>query len=283
MSESQAFLMCEEPYPSLLFADTPSSLQSSETQSANKAASISLAQARANAAALGHKPYRKPSIRTIDSCRSRRGSGMSDEYVYYNDGPMPPSIQVQGCSNGYPEYYQMPAPLLGPRRSSSYHEQPSLQVQTHQAMYRRASESSMYVDPNLQYLGVPGASAVMSTSRASVDSLNDIHYAAQQLRLDPSEQQMVKSEPAHDWPEKMGEERGSGNIQYDNAVGGLCGWLDEECDSWYTGGCEGREADLGLLLEEEGRGGTRGGGGGEGEGFSGWAGWGGPGAESGYA
>ncbi|WVF70687.1 hypothetical protein IAT40_005480 [Kwoniella sp. CBS 6097] len=71
MSESQAFLI---------------SLQTTDTQIASKRP-VSLAQARANAAALGHKPYRRPSIRTIDSCRSRRGSAVSDDgYIHYADG-----------------------------------------------------------------------------------------------------------------------------------------------------------------------------------------------------
>ncbi|OCF32901.1 hypothetical protein I316_05538 [Kwoniella heveanensis BCC8398] len=71
MSESQAFLI---------------SLQTTDTQIASKRP-VSLAQARANAAALGHKPYRRPSIRTIESCRSRRGSAVSDDgYIHYADG-----------------------------------------------------------------------------------------------------------------------------------------------------------------------------------------------------
>ncbi|WVQ97056.1 hypothetical protein IAU59_004166 [Kwoniella sp. CBS 9459] len=79
MSESQAFLI---------------SLQTTDTQIASKRP-VSLAQARANAAALGHKPYRRPSIRTIDSCRSRRGSAVSDDgYIHYADGSIGMSMNM---------------------------------------------------------------------------------------------------------------------------------------------------------------------------------------------
>ncbi|WVR05673.1 hypothetical protein IAU60_002695 [Kwoniella sp. DSM 27419] len=74
MSESQAFLI---------------SLQTSDTQLASKRP-VSLAAARANAAALGHKPYRRPSIRTLDLCRSRRGSAVSDDgYLQYIESQYP--------------------------------------------------------------------------------------------------------------------------------------------------------------------------------------------------
>ncbi|WWC60500.1 uncharacterized protein I303_103073 [Kwoniella dejecticola CBS 10117] len=81
MSESQAFLI---------------SLQTSDTQLANKRP-VTLAQARANAAALGHKPHRRPSIRTVDSYRSRRGSAVSDDgYIHYavSDDPSAMSMPM---------------------------------------------------------------------------------------------------------------------------------------------------------------------------------------------
>ncbi|WWC88000.1 uncharacterized protein L201_002902 [Kwoniella dendrophila CBS 6074] len=93
MSESQAFLI---------------SLQTSDTQLANKRP-VSLAQARANAAALGHKPYKRPSIRTIDtSCRSRRGSAVSDDgYLQYanemNNNNSSTGMEISSSMTNYDE------------------------------------------------------------------------------------------------------------------------------------------------------------------------------------
>nr|XP_031858741.1 uncharacterized protein CI109_005836 [Kwoniella shandongensis]KAA5525813.1 hypothetical protein CI109_005836 [Kwoniella shandongensis] len=158
MSESQAFLI---------------SLQASDTQLQSKR-SVSLSQARANAAALGHKPYRRPSIRTIDSSRSRRGSAVSDDgFIHYNDGQMGMDGSVamsvfEDCqyssssSGGYENTMgggggglAPHAPSL-PRRASSYHEQILLDVSRANGdlstgipmgmgmgMYRRNSESNI--------------------------------------------------------------------------------------------------------------------------------------------
>ncbi|WVW80339.1 hypothetical protein I302_102319 [Kwoniella bestiolae CBS 10118] len=216
MTESQAFLI---------------SLQTSDTQLANKRP-VSLAQARANAAALGHKPYRRPSIRTIDSCRSRRGSAVSDDgYIHYAgmEGGMEmsssmsnydesgdslyvpsPSYEFPGTSTGGNDemnmFNQQPQHPPMPRRASSYHEQPLLEVKplSSENMIRRNSESNilsgthqtilnqypaMYSNPSStnpdllggnQFLSVPGCGSFYgggglsrTTSSSSLNSLND--------------------------------------------------------------------------------------------------------------
>ncbi|KAK8865720.1 hypothetical protein IAR55_000866 [Kwoniella newhampshirensis] len=162
MSESQAFLI---------------SLQASDTQLQNKR-SVSLSQARANAAALGHKPYRRPSLRTVDSCRSRRGSrsgsAVSDDgYIHYDDGPVgfEGAVEMAGYEDGQYSSSSVGhvaavhnagvggglaphAPSL-PRRASSYHEQIFLDVRPTgepgsglgglggMGMYRRNSDSNI--------------------------------------------------------------------------------------------------------------------------------------------
>ncbi|WWC96754.1 hypothetical protein V866_003627 [Kwoniella sp. B9012] len=163
MTESQAFLI---------------SLQTSDTQLANKRP-VSLAQARANAAALGHKPYRRPSIRTIDSCRSRRGSAVSDDgCIHYTnpDGTSSMGLEISSSMSNYDESndslyvpspsYEFPGtnsfvdgeqsqnnlnvfsqshPPL-PRRASSYHEQSLLldvRPISSESMIRRNSESNI--------------------------------------------------------------------------------------------------------------------------------------------
>ncbi|WRT65866.1 uncharacterized protein IL334_002817 [Kwoniella shivajii] len=173
MSESQAFLI---------------SLQTSDTQLASKRP-VSLAQARANAAALGHKPHRRPSIRTIDSCRSRRGSAVSDDgYIHYTDGSTSMNMEMSssyedGQDSLYvPSTYEFPgmssnqeqdqnqnpierqnqnqiqglfngAPPM-PRRASSYHEQLLLDVKPisseSMSMIRRNSESNINNSQHLQ-------------------------------------------------------------------------------------------------------------------------------------
>ncbi len=125
------------------------------------------------------------------------GLGLSDDYVHYNDGPMPPSIQLHGChrdtrvSTNFPlRRWVLDVPIR--------FEPGNLQAYPHEAMFRRASETSMYVDPHAQYLVVPDAPSVLSrtsATRESVDSLSDSQHFAQQLRLDPDEGQQVKSEP----------------------------------------------------------------------------------------
>lgn len=74
---------------------------------------------------------------------------MSDDYEHYSDGPMQPNNQFQGpCPTGYEGYYQIPPPPQI-RRTNSYHEHQALQVQIHphDAMYRRVSESNLYIEP----------------------------------------------------------------------------------------------------------------------------------------
>jgi hypothetical protein len=75
------------------------------------------------------------------------GLGLSDDYVHYNDGPMPPSIQLHGChrdtrvSTNFPlRRWVLDVPIR--------FEPGNLQAYPHEAMFRRASETSMYVDPS---------------------------------------------------------------------------------------------------------------------------------------
>jgi hypothetical protein len=68
-----------------------SSLQQTSDSTSNKR-TVSLAAARANAAALGHKPYRKPIIRTVggySDYHTRRSSEIyQEDHVIYDDDPI---------------------------------------------------------------------------------------------------------------------------------------------------------------------------------------------------
>ncbi|WWC68449.1 uncharacterized protein I206_102377 [Kwoniella pini CBS 10737] len=199
MSESQAFLI---------------SLQTSDTQLANKRP-VSLAQARANAAALGHKPHRRASIRTIDLCRSRRGSAVSDDgYIHYDTSEnstmsMGMGMEISGYDGNNDPYidglYVQPPPGTTAYEFPGTANQDSNQLyndassgNNHPPMPRRASS---YHEQSTTFLDVKPPCDLNSMIRRNSES-NIPHFSKESLQQ--HNQHMIYSNPPSNNPDIMG-------------------------------------------------------------------------------
>ncbi|KAK4683505.1 hypothetical protein P7C73_g6746, partial [Tremellales sp. Uapishka_1] len=186
MSDSQAFLI---------------GLQSNtNTNNKDNKQSVSLAQARANAAALGHKPARRTSLRTVDNSRSRRGSALTD-CVSYNDAPLSsddaifqmmrqPQMHMQVEDRPHQPYSGM-APNLGRANSYGGHYLGMHPYESQPEMLRRAStgEIPTFTTTTTQpYLVVPqrGPSFSGSSSSSATTTLTSLpEMMNQHIPIDP--------------------------------------------------------------------------------------------------